>query len=424
MAAKRKQWSDESTKAAVPHVQYEGASLREASRLYNVPLETLRRRVNGLVAVDCRPGPRTVLSEEEEIKLAKYLIQMSEMGYGLTREGVMGLAYSIVQKTKRPHPFQNGSAGRAWFEGFMRRNPNLTIRSPQPLSYCSAASGNKDTIADFFGKLGSLYGKLNLLSKAMQVFNCDETGVTIVFKPNKVIAELGKRNVYAVSAAERGKTHTVLSCVSAAGFIVPPMIIYPRKTCVPDKLKDGAFPNTLFKNSESGWINSELFVEWFNEMTRENGVCLLCLPAHTSHIFQPLDVGVFKSFKSNFNKSCSNYMKQNPGRVITTEILASMVGQAFPSSFTPVNILSGFRKTGIYLFNPSSVNDRQLAPSMAVTNISSPVVADQTIALPKELMLFSPEKDRLFARKFAEGYDIHSDLNIRHGSKLITLNSA
>jgi hypothetical protein len=423
MAAKRKQWSDESTKAAVPHVQYEGASLREASRLYNVPLETLRRRVNGLVAVDCRPGPRTVLSEEE-IKLAKYLIQMSEMGYGLTREGVMGLAYSIVQKTKRPHPFQNGSAGRAWFEGFMRRNPNLTIRSPQPLSYCSAASGNKDTIADFFGKLGSLYGKLNLLSKAMQVFNCDETGVTIVFKPNKVIAELGKRNVYAVSAAERGKTHTVLSCVSAAGFIVPPMIIYPRKTCVPDKLKDGAFPNTLFKNSESGWINSELFVEWFNEMTRENGVCLLCLPAHTSHIFQPLDVGVFKSFKSNFNKSCSNYMKQNPGRVITTEILASMVGQAFPSSFTPVNILSGFRKTGIYLFNPSSVNDRQLAPSMAVTNISSPVVADQTIALPKELMLFSPEKDRLFARKFAEGYDIHSDLNIRHGSKLITLNSA
>ena len=122
-----------------------------------------------------------------------------------------------------------------------------------------------------------------------------------------------------------------------AGFMVPPMIIYPRKTCVPDKLKEGAFPNTLFKNSESGWINSELFVEWFTfflksippvrpvllvqdghsshvcieliEMARANDVCLLCLPAHTSHILQPLDVGVFKSFKSNFNKACGNYMK-------------------------------------------------------------------------------------------------------------------
>jgi len=113
------------------------------------------------------------------------------------------------------------------------------------------------------------------------------------------------------------------------------------------------------------WINSELFVSWFAfflksipptcnillvqdghsshvsieliEMARENGVCLLCLPAHTSHILQPLDVGVFKSFKSSFNKACGNYVKQNPGRVITTEILASMVGQAFLNAFTPVN---------------------------------------------------------------------------------------
>ena len=61
----------------------------------------------------------------------------------------------------------------------------------------------------------------------MQIFNCDEMGVTVVFKPNEVIAELGKRNVYALSAAEREKTHAILSCVSATGFIVPPMMIYP-----------------------------------------------------------------------------------------------------------------------------------------------------------------------------------------------------
>ena len=56
--------------------------------------------------------------------------------------------------------------------------------------------------------------------------------MTVVFKPNKVIAELGKRNVYALSAAEGENT---LSCVSATGFIVPPMMIYPCKTCVPHK---------------------------------------------------------------------------------------------------------------------------------------------------------------------------------------------
>ena len=203
---------------AVDCVQKEGKGLREMARLYNLPVESLRRRIIGSVELNCRPGPPTVLTEEEEERLADYLIQMSEMGYGISREGVMGMAYTIVERSKRSHPYLEGSAGRAWFEGFMRRHPKLTVRSPQPLSYCRVLCSNKDTITDFFGKLGSIYGRQNLISKPMHIYNCDETGVTvtIVVKPNKVVAELGKRNMYAISAAERGKTHTILYivCVS------------------------------------------------------------------------------------------------------------------------------------------------------------------------------------------------------------------
>ena len=59
------------------------------------------------------------------------------------------------------------------------------------------------------------------MSKLMQVYNTDETGVTIVHKPSKVVAELGRRNVYSVTLAKRGKTHTVLSYVSASGHVLP-----------------------------------------------------------------------------------------------------------------------------------------------------------------------------------------------------------
>jgi hypothetical protein len=45
------------------------------------------------VSVDCRPGPSTVLTEEEEEYLANYLIQMSEMGFGLSPDAVKNLAY-------------------------------------------------------------------------------------------------------------------------------------------------------------------------------------------------------------------------------------------------------------------------------------------------------------------------------------------
>ena len=61
-----------------------------------VPVETLRRHAIG----ECgsRPGPPTVLTEEQEDTLAKYLIQMWEMEFGLRRETVMEMAYEIADK--------------------------------------------------------------------------------------------------------------------------------------------------------------------------------------------------------------------------------------------------------------------------------------------------------------------------------------
>ena len=55
---KRKLWSDESMCAAVKSVQ-DGKGLREASRLYNIPVETLRRQTFSMVMVDCKLGHST-----------------------------------------------------------------------------------------------------------------------------------------------------------------------------------------------------------------------------------------------------------------------------------------------------------------------------------------------------------------------------
>ena len=180
--------------------------------------------------------------------------------------------------------------------------------TPQALSYSRARSSNKEVMEDFFAKLGALYGRTHLISKPMQIYNSDETGVTVVHKPSKVIAELGRHHVYSVASAERGKTHTILSCVSASGQAVPPFMVYPRKRPVPESFNEGAFANTVFQTSPNGWINQELYIEWFKffiqnlsparpvlllqdghgshisialiELARANDIHLLCLPAH------------------------------------------------------------------------------------------------------------------------------------------------
>lgn len=256
---KRKLWSEESMMAAVKSIHDNGKGLREAARLHNIPVETLRRHASGSVEPGCKPGPHTVLTDEEEDRLARYLVQMADMGFGLSRETVMEMAFTIVQKSQRSHPFRDGKAGRAWFEGFQRRHPKLTLRTPQPLSYCRALCSNQETIDDFFGKLGALYGRLNLVSKPMLIFNSDETGISVVHKPGKVVAELGRHNVYSLTSAERGKTHTILSCVSASGYVLPPMMIYPRKKAVPDKLKEGAVPGTLLVVRVAGLTQNSIW---------------------------------------------------------------------------------------------------------------------------------------------------------------------
>ena len=421
--------------AAKNGVQNENMTIREASKLYNVPFETLRRRVNGSVNSGCKPGPATVLTEVEEEYLASYLIQMADMGFGLSCETVMCLAFKIVDATQRKHPFNDQKAGRAWFDGFRRRHPKLSIRSPLPLSYCHARCANMDTINDFFGKLGAIYGRLNLLSKPMQIYNCDETGVSVVHKPGKVVTEMGRHKVYAVTSAEKGKTHTILTCVSASSHVLPPMMIFPRKQAPPANFREGAVAQTLFANSTNGWINNDLFLQWFKfflasipptrpvllimdghgthmsieliELARSSGVHLLCLPSHTTHVLQPLDVGVFKSFKGNFSKACSKYLAAHPGRVITSDKLASLVAEAWPLSLTPLNILSGFKKTGIYPINPSEVTDRQIAPSkpfqqQSTESTQDGSASDNSIKDP----LFSPDKVELYEKRYKEGYDL------------------
>ena len=58
------------------------------------------------------------------------------------------------------------------------------------------------------------------LNKRMNIFNMDETGVMIVHKGGKVVTEMGHKNVWSITSGEKGKTHTILACVSTSGFFL------------------------------------------------------------------------------------------------------------------------------------------------------------------------------------------------------------
>ena len=108
------------------------------------------------------------------------------------------------------------------------------------------------------------------------------------------------------------------------------------------------------------------------EHAKQNDVHLLCLPAHTKHVLQPIDVRVFSSFKHNVGLALNALVRSYDGRVPTSENIPGVTADAWPKSFTPVNLMSGFRKTGIHPLNPGCIHDRLTGPSKATDQPDSP----------------------------------------------------
>jgi len=54
------------------------------------------------------------------------------------------------------------------------------------------------------------------------------------------------------------------------------------------------------------------------KLAAENEIILFCLPPHTSHVAQPLDVSFFGPLKKHWSRVCHEYMADNPGKVVTS----------------------------------------------------------------------------------------------------------
>ena len=86
------------------------------------------------------------------------------------------------------------------------------------------------------------------------------------------------------------------------------------------------------------------------------GLDLLTLPSHTSHTMQPLDVSVFKPFKTFFKQYRDFWISHNLNQLATKQMLAHWVSLALRRALTPHNIKKGFSSTGILPFNRDAMN--------------------------------------------------------------------
>ena len=75
-------------------------SLRDVSQHYGIPKSTLHDHYSGKVK-GFKRGPPTVLSEAEETMLAEWAINMSNIGYGRTREQLLEIVKTMDKDGRR-----------------------------------------------------------------------------------------------------------------------------------------------------------------------------------------------------------------------------------------------------------------------------------------------------------------------------------
>lgn len=169
---------------------------------------------------------------------------------------------------------------------------------------------------------------------------------------------------------------------------------------------DGAPPGAEATTTDSGWVNSQKFLEWLQmfvqkvrptedhkallildnheshksydalDFATKNNVVFLSIPPHTSHKLQPLDVAIYRPIKKFFEIEVNSFQKQHPGRIINQYDIRRLFTAAYFKGAVPANAISGFRASGIYPFNRHIIGDEHFEPSEVYVRNAASIISE------------------------------------------------
>ena len=306
--------------------------LRVIARAWCVPKSTLQRRIKDKVkGHEHVSGRKQILFTESEEELLGHIKLLASRGFPFRRNDIQRLVYKFAQGNGIAG-FSDATqqAGQYWMDSFLRRHSKTVgLRKPEGLSANRAGCVNRVTVGKWFEIYDNLLTSLSIKDLPSHIWNLDETGLQDHFLTSNAVGERGQP-CFQITSGERGETTTVLVSFNAAGEYGPTLVIFKAKRLKPEWLLNKP-RDTILRVSDSGWINSELLVDWgkqfvsmldkndprphvllldghsshvynpdFLKLMKATNIHVMCYPAHATHHLQPADKSLFKSLKSHW----------------------------------------------------------------------------------------------------------------------------
>jgi hypothetical protein len=295
-------------------------SQRRAAAVYNVPETTLRRQRAKPASERVTYPNSSRLQRHEEDTIVQYIRKLDERGFAPTLSYVQEMANQLLAA------HGGGQAGVNWAYKFIRRRTEIRSQISRPRDHQRVLCSNPAVISPWFDLVRNVKAKYSILDK--DTYNFDKTGFQIGVGGSVKVVTASERRLKPLSVQPGDREWiTLIACINAIGWSIPPFFILKAKH------HDQAWyhNNPLdwrIGVSKNGWTTNELGLAWlkhfiqhteartigshrlliinshkshqsleFQNLCEESKIIALCMPPHTSHILQPLDVGCFAPLK-------------------------------------------------------------------------------------------------------------------------------
>ena len=108
------------------------------------------------------------------------------------------------------------------------------------------------------------------------------------------------------------------------------------------------------------------------EEARDKGIVLYTFPPHTTHLLQPLDVGVFGPLKLVWSQILKEFKLETMAAKVDKRIFPSLVAKMWPRVLLPEHLIGGFRGAGLHPLSRDAIPASKLKVSIPFQPPSQP----------------------------------------------------
>ena len=281
------------------------------------------------------------------------------------------------------------SLGINWAYSFIKCHPELCTRFNRRISYQHAKQENPTIIKQWFKTVYEAIQEYGISED--DIWNFDETGFAMgLCSTSKVITSIERSERPRRVIQGNREWVSIIECIGSRGCQIPPLIILKGKEQQAVWYQESNLPQEWhIATSQNGWTTDKIGLHWlkevfepyskqystgskrllildghsshlsadFDDFCKKNAIICLCMPAHASHLLQPLDVGVFGPLKRAYGKLLEDMMIAGNNHIDKEDFL-SLYPLARHRVFTQENIYGGFAGAGLKPLNKERVLEK------------------------------------------------------------------